>query len=48
MAHRPTYDQAIFAALRPLMSEIGKASGEAVESHRLKTKFKHVRDGKGN
>ena len=45
---KPTFDQVIFQSLRPLMKDISKADDATVDSHRLKTKFKHLRHGKNN
>jgi len=48
MTKKRTYDQVIFAAIRPLMSEIVKADEKVLDSHRLKTKFKHLRHARRN
>ena len=45
---RTTFDQTIFASLRPLMKDIAKADERSLDSHRLKTKFKHLRHGQRN
>jgi len=45
---RKTFDQIIFASLRPLMKDIVKADASVLDSHRLKTKFKHLRHGERN
>jgi hypothetical protein len=43
MTGKHTFDQIIFASLRPLMKEIAKADESVLDSHRLETKFKHLR-----
>jgi hypothetical protein len=48
MAEKQTFDQVIFASLRPLMKDIVKADDKTLDSHRLRTKFKHLRNGKRN
>jgi len=40
---KQTFDQTIFASLRPLMKDIAKADERVLDSHRLKTRFKHLR-----
>lgn len=43
-----TFDQTIFASLRPLMKDIVKADEKTLDSHRLKTQFKHLRHARRN
>jgi RPA family protein len=43
MTRNPTFDQTIFASIRPLMKDIIKADESVLDSHRLETKFKHLR-----
>jgi len=45
---KQTFDQTVFASLRPLMKDIGKADDKTLDSHRLKTKFKHLRHARRN
>lgn len=45
---KQTFDQTVFASLRPLMKDIAQAGERTLESHRLKTKFKHLRHGQRN
>ena len=43
-----TFDHIVFESLRPLMRDIAKADERVLDSHRLKTKFKHLRHGQRN
>jgi RPA family protein len=43
MTVKQTFDQTIFASIRPLMKDIVKADESVLDSHRLETKFKHLR-----